>query len=182
MQRSTRARVAAGWAAFAVLGSLLAVSCDCPLDPPPPPVLRPCQVGRMVTISVGPGMDPTFSWTPECLIGRLIVESNPGEEYWGTERAGLNTYRSPIRYGVHPPGSEDQQVAQPLDTLTVFTVSLYRWTSTLPESLDAGGHLVGRATFSPRPLPGDSVATLHWAINPNTRPWRDARAVGGPCD
>lgn len=162
-----KSRFIAACTSFAVLGSLFAMSCECPLDPPPPRALTPCELGRRVTITVGPGMEPTFSWTPDCLIGRLIVDAGLGEEYWGTERAGFNTYRSPIVYGVHPPGSENLEVAQPLDTLTVFRVSLYRWTSTEPESLDAGGHLVGQVEFSPRPVPGDSLPFAQWAKPPS---------------
>ena len=156
-------RMLLGWRGLAAFALLFMVSCDeCPLDPPPPPPTLPCEVGPMVTVSVSPGLVPTFSWTPNCLIGRLIVEAGPGEEYWGTETVGLNIYHTPIVYGVHPPGSVEMQVPQPLDTLTVFRVNLYRWTSSHPDSLDAGGHLVGTVQFSPRPAPSDSVFKLDW--------------------
>ena len=109
-----------------------------------------------VTISVSEGMAPTFSWTPDSAIGRLVVEQGD-KELWGTETEGTNTYHSPIRYGVHPPDALEDVPDDPLDVGETYKVSLFRWIRfTEPESL----HGVGEQEFTPSaaeeegPLPG----------------------------
>lgn len=103
----------------------------------------------MVTVSVSTGMAPTFSWTPDSGIGRLIVEEGD-QEMWGTETEGTNTYHSPIRYGVYPPGTLEEQLeemANPLVAGRTYKVSLFRWISFEPESLQ----FVGAQEFIPAP-------------------------------
>jgi hypothetical protein len=111
-----------------------------------------------VTVSVSGGMAPTFSWTPDSAIGRLVVEQGD-KELWGTETEGTNTYRSPIRYGVHPPDALEDVPADPLVVGQTYKVSLFRWIRFAePESLQ----FMGAQEFAPSaeaaeeqgPLPG----------------------------
>ncbi|HZM15122.1 MAG TPA: hypothetical protein VFE28_03895 [Candidatus Krumholzibacteria bacterium] len=140
---------AVGFACFLGASTLSLSSCDecATTGPPDPPPVLECN--GPVTVTVSPGMTPTFSWTPDCTLGRLIVEAGPGEEYWGTETLGTNLYRSPIVYGVHPPGSVEQQIPEPLTPGMVFRVSVFYWATADPNSLDAGGRLIGQAEFTP---------------------------------
>ncbi len=103
----------------------------------------------LLTVSVSTGMAPTFSWTPDSGIGRLIVEEGD-QEMWGTETQGTNTYHSPIRYGIYPPGTLEEQLeemANPLVAGRTYKVSLFRWISFEPESLQ----FVGAQEFIPAP-------------------------------
>ena len=143
---------ALGLMGFLAVSTLSLSSCDeCATTGPPdqPPVL---ECNGPVTLTVSPGTTPTFSWTPDCLTGRLIVEDSLGGEYWGTETLGTNIYRSPIVYGVHPPGSVEQQIPEPLTPGAEFRVSIYYWATADPNSLDAGGRLIGRTVFVPDSL------------------------------
>lgn len=99
---------------------------------------------EMVAVSVSSGMTPTFSWTPNSAIGRLVVEEG-SEEIWSTETDGENIYGSPIRYGVHPPRASEDAAAKPLSAGHTYTVSLFRWISVKPERLQ----LVGEQEFTP---------------------------------
>ena len=111
---------------------------------PPPPDENDLSCSDSVEVTVGSGLNPTFSWTPDCAIGRLIVEQGI-DEYWGSETAGENSYRSPITYDVHPPTALEHEPAIPLEAGQTYTVSLYTWVSVTPESL----LLVGTKTFTP---------------------------------
>lgn len=91
-----------------------------------------------LTITVSGGTIPTFSWTPDSAIGRLIVEEGE-EERWGTETDGANIYQSPIRYGVHPPGASEDEPAFPLIAGHTYKVSLFRWISVKPERFQLMG-------------------------------------------
>jgi hypothetical protein len=95
-------------------------------------------------VVVDTGTTPTFTWTPNCTIGRLIVEEGV-EERWGTETFGFNSYQTPIRYGVHPPGSENIEPGAELLRGTTYTVTLFRWITFDPESLE----VLGVQTFVP---------------------------------
>ena len=143
-------RAAAGLACLLALGACLLASCEeCGTSVEPPPAVPECTGD--VTVSVSGGVTPVFSWSPDCLAGRLIVEGGPGEEYWGTESPGHNIYRSPIVYGVHPDGSVEHQVPQPLTPGVTYTVSVYRWPvpPPPPDSLDTNFILIGTRQFTP---------------------------------
>ena len=77
------------------------------------------------------------------------LPGGPEEEYWATETLGTNTYRSPIVYGVHPPGAVENQLPQPLSHGDTITVAVYRWKCACPESLDTGFVLLGSKRFTP---------------------------------
>ncbi|MCI0694769.1 carbohydrate binding family 9 domain-containing protein [candidate division KSB1 bacterium] len=100
--------------------------------------------GEMVKISVSSGMAPTFSWTPDIPIGRLVVE-DAEKELWGTETEGTDTYRSPIRYGVHPPDAIEPEPANPLVAGQTYKVSLFRWINVANDEFQ----LVGAQEFTP---------------------------------
>lgn len=109
------------------------------------------QSDFLITISVSAGTTPIFSWTPDSTIGRLIIEEG-AEKIWGAETAGANTYRSPIRYGVHPDGASEDEAANPLLPGHTYKVSLFRWISVDPESLQ----LVAAQVFTPSPEFGEN--------------------------
>ncbi len=88
---------------------------------------------------------PVFSWSPDCTIGRMLVEQGI-DEYWGTETPGLNVYRSPITYDVNPPDTATEEPARPLQRGLTYTVTLYAWITYTPvESMQ----VVGVKTFTP---------------------------------
>ncbi len=103
-----------------------------------------------LTITVSGGTTPTFSWSPDSSIGKLIVEEGE-EERWGTETDGANIYQSPIRYGVHPPGASEDEPAFPLTPGHTYKVSLFRWISVNPERFQ----LMGVQEFTPTSDQGD---------------------------
>ena len=136
-----------------VVGACLIFGCggetgtNPPIDPGPDPDPDPVDS----TVCVGPvdlvasaGTTPTFSWSPDCKIGRLIVMDGLLET-WGTETLGENIYESPIVYDVPPPGAVEPEPAVPLVTGRTYTVSVYTWVSVLPESLT----MVGELEFTP---------------------------------
>ncbi len=110
----------------------------------PPPPLPACTDSVMIFVS-GDTI-PTFTWTPACKLGRLIVEEVV-EERWGTETLEhSNDWPPPIVYGVHPPGSENLEPAAPLYIGTTYKVSAYRWVDPAnPE----GFELLGVRHFTP---------------------------------
>lgn len=109
---------------------------------PQPPAA--CADTVQVTVTM---MDtvPVFSWSPDCTIGRMLVEQGI-DEYWGTETPGLNVYRSPITYDVNPPDTATEEPARPLQRGLTYTVTLYAWITYTPvESMQ----VVGFKTFTP---------------------------------
>ena len=111
---------------------------------PDPDTLDSTVCTEPVDLTVSSGTTPTFSWVPNCKLGRLIVLDGDLET-WGTETLGDNTYESPIVYGVHPPNSAEEQVPVPLIAGRTYTVSVYRWFTVTPESLV----IVGETDFTP---------------------------------
>ena len=91
-----------------------------------------------VTISVTAGTTPTFSWTPNCTVGGLLVEEGATDR-WGAWAGGPNVLRSPIGYGVTPPGGLDEGPADALILGHTYTVILTRVISVQPESLQVLG-------------------------------------------
>lgn len=134
-----RARALSVW--VILIGSWVFVGCGTDIAAPPPP-LPECT--GPVTVSVDTGTTPKFSWTGNCLVGRLIVEEGV-EERWGTETPGLNIYESPITYDVAPPGSTKYEPAAPLVRGTIYRVTVFRWFSYVPESLE----VLGFKNFTP---------------------------------
>lgn len=133
-----------------VVGALVAFGCggETGTNPPPPddgpgPVDSTICAGP-VNITVSSGTTPTFSWSPDCKLGRLIVMDGLLET-WGTETLGENIYESPIVYDVPPPGTVEPEPAVPLVAGRTYTVSVYNWFSVAPESLV----FLGEKNFTP---------------------------------
>ncbi len=116
----------------------------------PPKVLPECT-DSVTVIVTGVDTMPTFSWTPECKLARLIVEEL-GEERWGTERLDhTNSWTPPVVYGIHPPGSENVEPGRPLYYGTTYVVSVYRWL--VPEDPEGFQRLSSREFTPTRPIP-----------------------------
>jgi hypothetical protein len=98
-----------------------------------------------VEITVSSGTTPTFSWMPDCPVGVFVVEDDLMNETWAPETAGPNTYHSPIVYDVNPPDTFQPEAAFPLVAGKTYTVSIFRWVTVVPESLQ----LVATKTFTP---------------------------------
>lgn len=130
--------------ALMVVGSWLLAGCEIETVTTPPPPLPECIGTGTVTVVADTGMIPVFSWTPNCTVGRLIVEEGV-EERWGTETLGENIYQSPITYGVAPPGASKDEPGDPLQPGTTYRVTVFRWVTFLPESLD----VLGSYDFTP---------------------------------
>jgi hypothetical protein len=85
-----------------------------------------------------------FSWTPDSAVGRLVVEQGDAQ-LWEIETEGVNLYRSPIRYGIHPGQTSEEEPDHTLMVGRTYKVSLYRWMSAESDSLQ----LVGAQEFTP---------------------------------
>ena len=120
---------------FAVSGA--ALHCGGGTTDPPPPAA--CSDSVQVSITMQDTL-PLISWTPDCLIGRVLIEEGI-DEYWGTETCGVNTYRSPILFDHNPPDTCPEEVARPLEHGHTYRVRLFRWISYNPpaESLAVVG-------------------------------------------
>lgn len=139
MIRRIRALVA--MSTLTATAALLGCGTDITTPPPPPPIP---ECTAPVTVVVDTGLTPTFSWSGDCAIGRLIVEEGV-EERWGTETEGLNVYASPITYDVPPPNSTKYEPGDPLARGTTYRVSVFRWITYIPESLE----VLGFTDFTP---------------------------------
>jgi hypothetical protein len=123
-----------------VLGCLFVAGCFW-TDPPPSDCTGPVSVFVAMIDTV-----PVFSWKPDCTLGRITVQQGPADapdEYWGSETCGTNTYDSPIHYAISPVGTCPEEPARPLERGLTYTVQVWRFYSTQPESLQ----LLGSADF-----------------------------------
>jgi hypothetical protein len=101
-----------------------------------------------VTLNVGPGTTPEFSWTPECGVESLSVdevEPAPGarRRFWDVS-ASQSALHPPVRYGTPPNGSSDIITVPPVPLevgrtyrVTVYIQPLFEYSA------------VGSATFTP---------------------------------
>lgn len=97
-----------------------------------PPAMEPppdCS-GTPLTVIVGPGLAPTFSWTPDCQVGMLLVEDSSTADMWAigtpldTSTVDRNTIQSVVTYGTVPPGAIEQRPLVPLAAGASYTVYL----------------------------------------------------------
>lgn len=102
-----------------------------------------------VLISVSPGTQPVFSWTPGCGMQSLLVarENDPTATWVLYAGQDINTLRPGIRYGVAPFGTLAPSPAQPLQTGVTYEVFL-------SEAIGAPGGPIflaprGSRTFTP---------------------------------
>jgi hypothetical protein len=87
----------------------------------------PLQViggGSDVTITVGGGTTPSYSWSG----GRarsLTVQSSSGEVFWQVETLSLQEgFASPVQHGVTPAGARTQTAARTLQPGTLHTATV----------------------------------------------------------
>jgi hypothetical protein len=97
----------------------------------PTPV--PCADDQQVTVSVSPGLQPTFSWEPACGMSSVQVWAvSPGSGgggwvLYGGENAARNPLGSGIRYGRAPSGAIEPAPEVPLVAGQEYMVAVYRW-------------------------------------------------------
>jgi hypothetical protein len=111
---------------------------------------------NQVTVSVGAGSEPSFSWVPNCAVHNLLVLEGVGPHTFGQFSAAWaiesqpdadnvpnNRLHSSIRYGQVP--SEGRQVSAPVALVAgqPYTVYLNVYT------LDQRNETVGSKTFTP---------------------------------
>jgi hypothetical protein len=96
-----------------LMGGLTAAGLACS-GSPHQPAFEVCP-GDMVTVSVGPGTTPSFTWTPACGVGFLEVFPAPSDPaawtVYAAPGSGENPIPSGVQYGVTP--LEGQTVAGP---------------------------------------------------------------------
>ncbi len=110
------------------------LACD---DSTTPEGLPECT--GQVTVTVSSGTVPTFSWTPACRLGFVIVEGDGGD-MWLVESPESNEISPPVTYGVVPPGTTEIHAAEPLVAGTTYQVYV--------RLLPSGG-LLGHQEFTP---------------------------------
>jgi hypothetical protein len=126
---------------------LLLASCsDSPLEP-----VEECP-DNQVSVTVGQGVTPTFTWAPACGIASLnVFPAAGGPSLWvlySGPHAADNPFRSGIRYGRAPAGALEVTRPSPLISGTEYTILVYRY---LSEGSGGPGALLsaGSATFRP---------------------------------
>lgn len=84
-----------------------------------------------VSVTVGGGSAPSFSWTPRCGMASLqVFPTDGGASLWvlySGEQAVTNPFRSGIVYGQAPAGALEVTGPVPLSAGTEYTVLVYRW-------------------------------------------------------
>jgi hypothetical protein len=109
-----------------------------------------------VAVSVGAGLEPNFSWLPNCAVYNLVVLEGVGPHPFGQGTAtwvvesqpdanGLpnNRLRSSIRYGELP--SDGRLVSGPVTLVTGQPYTVYLNVYTLDQRVET----VGSRTFTP---------------------------------
>jgi len=107
--------------------------------------VTPCD--GPLTVTVSSGTTPTFDWTPNCGVNRLLVlPANPPPglitEGWAVNSAS-GLFKPPITYGALPNGADPGSAATALVAGTTYQVTVYR---AAYEAIIASG---GSATFTP---------------------------------
>ena len=127
---------------FAILGAALALSCGC--DSTAPVDLEDCPAA--VTVAVGSGTTPTFSWQPTCRLFFLIVEpADAGTDLWLVIFRGENGISPPVVYGAVPAGATQRASAATLQPGTAYKVGLARFTG----PGDEDGEIIAVQEFTP---------------------------------
>jgi hypothetical protein len=134
------------WEYFLCLVTVCAgVSCSDGLDPTPS---VPCEANQDVTVSVGTGSRPVFTWAPACGMASLEVMAETDALFtWALSTgfgAAQNPLRSGVRYGEVP---SEATALGPALTLSpgIYRVTVSRWVGD-PEGM--GGLIqAGEALF-----------------------------------
>lgn len=121
-----RARAARRLRLLVLLGIVAASGCGDSEDPVPP-----CGALGSETapeLSVGPGLTPTFTWSPNCVVRRLYVvrgDLSFGEPVWEVElTSGASGFTSGVVYGSAPRGAIVRSGPVPLEAGAGYVVSV----------------------------------------------------------
>ena len=112
------------------------------------PDLRPsCSLSvPEVTMGVGAGTTPEFSWTPQCGVSQLVVDEldpTPADNNkWDVGRSRSALLFPPIHYGAPPNGSTIFVPASPLEAGHTYRVTVY-------EQVTFERSVIASATFTP---------------------------------
>ena len=106
---------------FAIVLASLALAA-CAGDPAAP--ARPDCPASGVALTVGAGTTPAFSWTPQCRVSALRVQTAVGDTvYWEVGRDD-ERLDAPLQYGTVPPGAAERAPARPLAAGRAYRVVL----------------------------------------------------------
>lgn len=123
----TGVRAPAPWILMASIAGLL-LGCDS-TSPSAPPKVPDCLTSP-VAITVGAGLTPTFTWTPVCQVGLLLVEDSATADMWvirtppDTSTVDRNTIQPVVTYGSVPVGAVEAPPLVPLVAGATYTVYL----------------------------------------------------------
>ena len=126
-----------------------------------------------VTVVVGSGTTPTFSWSPACSLFLLLVEDNSGADQWSVITDSTNAIAPPVTYGVVPPGATGDFPPATLVSGTSYEVSVFKSTGRGKQDVE----LRGSKVFTPSiPAPDSfTVSTsnplvygLSWTVSDPT--------------
>ena len=94
------------------------------------PTVEPCADDQEVTVRVGPGTLPAFTWSPACGMTSILVfrvDSPPAVwVVYGGSRAS-NPLHSGLRYGQAPAGTFEATPAAALQVGNEYEVLLNHW-------------------------------------------------------
>ncbi len=134
--------------ACAMLVAIASCSGDSVTDPTMP--LAACTSN--VSISVGTGTTPTFTWSPACTVLALIVEGSDGGDAWFIW--GNSQGIAPgVRYASVPSGAVQDDSPETLQAGRLYDVSVFRGTA--GENIlgwsdaEAAQRLIGNQAFRP---------------------------------
>lgn len=114
------------------------------------PTVEPCADDLEVTVQVGPGTLPAFTWSPACGMTSILVfpvDSPPAVwVVYGGSRAASNPLHSGLRYGQAPAGTFEATPAAALQVGNEYEVLLNRW---IGDSVGGGPFQRGYVRFTP---------------------------------
>ncbi len=98
-----------------------------------------------VTLSVGAGTAPSFSWSPNCQLEGLAV-TGPGGVLWSIEgTSGTNSISPSVHFGSTPKGARVVNSASALTAGTTYQVTVYRFDDGHGGTIESAG----AASFTP---------------------------------
>jgi hypothetical protein len=132
-----------------MITGLFLASCS---SDPAAPVVEPCSDDQEVTLTVGGGLRPAFTWTPACAMSSVFVSPAAGVPaswvlYTRTDSPDDNPLRTGLRYGEEPAGTIEAAPEATLQAGTLYEVTVFRWIGDPggPGSIFARGNI----TFQP---------------------------------
>jgi hypothetical protein len=140
--------VFSSWCRQLVMSTTLVIAgSGCKGDSTRPDQRSECGLFEAVTLSVGSGTTPEFSWAPECGVASLSVdETEPATDFrrrWEVS-ASRSALHPPVRYGTPPNGSSDIIVVPPAPLEAGHTYRVTVYVRVLFEN-----SVLGSATFTP---------------------------------